>query len=212
MLLKQLNIKLVAALALLLALAACAATARILFPVHDDPLKSTPGVYTLDPTHANVIFAVNHLGFSLHHGRINQLAGSLELYTQNPKDSRVFISASTASIDTNNQELDDQLKAKSMFNVEAFPKASFESTSLQLTGERSARIEGVLTIKGIRKPLVIEALFIGTGTNPLTGLETVGFSGSASFKRSDFDLKDWLPLVGDNVTLIIEAEFNRARD
>ena len=197
---------------LIFSLGACAAAGRIIYPLQLDPLKNTPGIYQLDPSHANIIFAVSHLGFSLHHGRFNTIEGSLELDTAAPENSRLFISVQTGSIDTNNSALDGLLRAKEMFNSPEFPTASFESTALVMRSEKTATIEGFLTVKGIRKAIAIEASFIGSGTNPLTGLRTLGFSGSAQIRRSDFGLKEWLPWVGDTVDLIIEAEFSRAKN
>lgn len=194
---------------LLLLLSACAAAARILYPVETDPLKTKPGVYKLDPAHANIIFSVSHLGFSIHYGRFNKISGSLEIDPKAPETARTFISIDTGSVDTNSAELDEKLRARSMFNSEAHPIATFESTSLHITGEKSATINGFLNIKGNRKPVTLNATFIGSGTNPLTGLQTIGFSGEAKILRSDFGMNDWLPLVGDEVTLLLEAEFTR---
>ncbi len=195
----------------ILSLTACASAARILYPVSEDPLKIIPGSYTLDPTHANIIFSVNHLGFSLHHGRFNTISGSLVLDTARPEAAKLFVKTETDSIDTNSVELDRQLKGKRMFDTSNFPAASFESQTIQITGEKSALIEGMLTLKGIKKPVAIEATFIGSGTNPTTGKKTIGFKGAAKFNRSDFGLKEWLPLVGDEINLILEAEFTRTR-
>jgi len=187
----------------------CATAAGILYPVNDDPLKSKAGIYQLDPTHSNIIFAVNHLGFSMHHGRFNRLEGSLDLNVDAPQQSHLFIKIDTSSIDTNNIELDNLLKGERMFHTAGFPYASFESSTIQLSGENMARIDGMLTIKGVRKPVSIEATFVGSGTNPESGLKTVGFSGSAEFQRSDFALNAWLPFVGDTVTLTLQAEFTK---
>lgn len=197
---------------LIFSLGACAAAGRILYPLQPDPLKNKPGIYRLDPEHANIIFAVSHLGFSLHHGRFNTIEGSLALDTKSPEKSQLFIAVQTGSIDTNASALDEQLRAKSMFNSAEFPTATFESTALVIHGGKTATIEGFLTIKDVRKRVAIDATFIGSGTNPLTGLRTLGFKGSAQIRRSDFGLSDWLPWVGDAVDLIIEAEFNRAKN
>jgi len=195
---------------LFITLGACASVVKVLYPIQTDPLKSKAGAYALDPEHANIIFAVNHLGFSLHHGRFNAVEGSLSLDINKPEASQVFITVNMDSVDTNNLTLDEMLRAKSMFNTAKFPAATFESSSIKVTGPKSAIVSGYLTIKGIRKNINIDATFIGSGKNPLTNKETIGFSGKATFNRSDFNLKNWLPMVGDEVSLIIEAEFNRA--
>ncbi|MCK0070115.1 YceI family protein [Kordiimonas laminariae] len=195
---------------LFLTLAGCASVARIVYPLNDDPLKAVPGSYELDPTHANIIFSVNHLGFSLHHGRFNQIEGSLVIDPAAPQDAQLYTRIDMASVDTNSEALDNMLRADGMFDSENYPYASFESARIQLTSEKTAEIVGNLTIRGIRKEITLSAEFIGSGTNPATGKKTIGFSGKGRFKRSDFNLKQWLPLVGDEVNLILEAEFTRA--
>lgn len=194
-----------------LILIGCAAAVKILYPVTDDPLKTRAGVYTLDPSHANIIFSVNHLGFSLHHGRFNKIEGTLALDNTAPENSEVFIRVETASVDTNSQELDNLLRAKSMFNAAEHPYISFESKSIRLTDTKTAVISGELTLSGVRQPFDIEATFIGSGTNPLTGARTIGFSGKGTLLRSNYGLTEWLPFVGDEVSLIIEAEFIRPK-
>ena len=194
---------------LCLLLCGCAAAAKILYPVTNDPLKTTAGIYKLDPTHANIIFSVNHLGFSLHHGRFNQIEGSLDLNNNAPENSRLYVHVSADSIDTNSEELDKKLRSKSMFNAVEHPHIIFESQRVTLSGEKTAIISGQLTLAGISRPLDIETTFIGSGTNPLNGKKTVGFSGKGTLLRSEYGLKEWLPFVGDEVALIIEAEFIR---
>lgn len=194
---------------LFLCLGGCAAAAKLLYPVNSDPLKSKPGVYTLDPAHANVIFSVNHLGFSFHHGRFNTIEGSLDLNADAPNQSKVYVRIDAGSIDTNSNELDNKLRATSMFNVAAHPYIVFESDVVSVLTENTARITGYLTMAGARRPFEINATFIGSGKNPLTGQQTVGFSGEGSLQRSTFGLSEWLPFVGDEVSFIIEAEFTR---
>jgi len=201
--------KFLSSLAIVLLIGGCATAAKILYPVNDDPLQSKPGVYTLDSSHANIIFAVNHLGFSLHHGRFNTIEGSLQLDPDVPENSTLYVRIYADSIDINNSKLDEQLKAKSMFYVEEHPFITFESDRVRLTSEKTAIISGTLTLRGVRKAFDIEATFIGSGANPRTGQQTIGFSGKATLVRSEYGLKEWLPLIGDEVFLTIEAEFFR---
>jgi polyisoprenoid-binding protein YceI len=45
--------------------------------------------------------------------------------------------------------------------------------------------------------------------NPLTHAFTAGFDATGAIKRGDFGITQDLPLVGDEVTLIISAAFVR---
>ena len=71
------------------------------------------------------------------------------------------------------------------------------------------RIEGDLTLHGVTKPLTLEARLNKAGPNPFDKKPTLGFSGTGALKRSDFGMSNYLPMIGDVVTLTIDAEFNR---
>ncbi|MGE0409290.1 MAG: YceI family protein [Amphiplicatus sp.] len=194
---------------LLAALAGCATAAGILYPVNKDALKARAGDYTLDPRHTSVIFAVEHLGFSLYYGRFEGASGRLAFDPENPSESRVAVRLPAAGLDVTDADLEDMLKGEAMFDAAHYPDIVFESDAVTLTGENSADIHGLLTIKDATRPLVIQARFHGGGTNPAEGKRVVGFDGEASLKRSDFGLDAWLPFVGDEARLTISAEFTR---
>ena len=50
--------------------------------------------------------------------------------------------------------------------------------------------------------------FNGAGTKPIVNSDAMGFSATGSIKRSDFGITQYVPLVGDDVALTIEAEFD----
>lgn len=205
MLLRSRNIAAFSA-ALLLA-ASCATAARVIYPVNDDALKAKPGDYEIDPAHASVIFAVNHLGFSTYYGRFTDISGRLALNVDEPEKSETAVRIAAASLDTPSDELDEKLRSEAMFDVKSFPDIQFESRRVVRTGDRTADIEGDLTVKGVRGPLTLEAVFIGSGVAPLTNDRRAGFSATATLSRKAFGLDAWSGFVGDDVTLIIAAEF-----
>ena len=65
---------------------------------------------------------------------------------------------------------------------------------------------------GVTKPLMIEVTLNGAKRHPASGVPALGFSAVAKLKRSDFNMKFMVPLVGDEVTLLIEAEFLKSED
>lgn len=190
-------------------LAGCASLARVVYPVNEDAFEAQPGDFQLDPSHAVVIFSVDHLGFSTYYGRFNQLDGRLAFSPDNVMDSSVAITIKTSSVDTNSAELDDKLRAAAMFDSDTFPDARFVSTGVTATGDNRGQLDGLLTIRDITRPVSLSVTFGGSGTNPLTGKQTVGFNAEGRIKRSEFGLTAWLPLVGDEITLLINAEFVR---
>lgn len=194
-----------------LALAGCATAASIVYPVNREALKARPGDYVLDPQHTNVIFAVEHLGFSTFYGRFADISGRLSIDPDDPAASDVAVRIAAASVDTLSDDLDEKLKGAGMFDAARHPDILFASTRVTTTGDNEADIEGVLTVKDVSGPLVIHAIFHGEGTDPATGRRTVGFDANAALKRSDFDLDQWSGFVGNEVRLIIGAEFVAAK-
>jgi polyisoprenoid-binding protein YceI len=116
----------------------------------------------------------------------------------------------TDSVGTLHDGLDAHLKNADFLDVANHPTASFRSRSIRLTGERTADIAGDLTLRGVTKPIVIKAVFNQAGVNPLDKTYSLGFDGEATIKRSDFGVSYGLPMVGDEVTLQLAAEFKAA--
>ena len=72
-----------------------------------------------------------------------------------------------------------------------------------------AVIEGMLTLNGVTKPVSITARLTGAGANPMNRKQTVGFTGTARIKRSDFNVSFAIPMVTDTVDLDITAAFEK---
>lgn len=173
------------------------------------PTTMESGTYQLDPAHAIVEFGVSHLGFSLYRGRFNVVAGTLEWNHAEVEKSSVSVTVESASIDTPSDKLDAELQGAEVFDAAQFPQATFKSTSAARTGDTTGTLTGDLTIKGVTKPITLDVTFNGTGEHPMLNKPWAGFSATGSFKRSDFGIVNWAPLVGDTVELRIDVEFGK---
>lgn len=194
-----------------LVLSGCATVASVVYPLNEQAERAKAGSYQLDPDHASVLFSINHFGFSEFRGRFDGVSGSMNLDNDAPENSAVSVEIDVQSLHTGVPELDDKLLASNMFNVEEFPVAKFTSGSITRTSEDTALIEGTLTINDVTQLVQLEAKFIGSGTNPLSGRQTIGFTATSTINRSDFGLSEWLPFVRDEVSLTIDAEFFEKR-
>lgn len=174
-----------------------------------DPVQVQSGIYMLDPAHGKITWSVDHLGFSTYVGQFTDIAANLDLNVQNPAASRLNATVKMDSVGTLNDALDKHLKTADFFDTAKHPAATFRATGIQLVDADSARITGNLTLRGVTKPIVIDADFNQAGVNPLDKIYSVGFDGKAKIKRSDFGINYGLPAVGDEITLHFEAEFKR---
>jgi polyisoprenoid-binding protein YceI len=118
----------------------------------------------------------------------------------------VNVTIQLAEVSTGIPELDKHLKGALFLDTAKFPTATFVSDKIIKKGKDTAQVVGTLNLHGISKPLTLNVKFNKAGMNPVTNKPAVGFSATAKLKRSDFNISGFLPNVGDEVTLNIEAE------
>lgn len=170
------------------------------------PAAAAPVDYKVDPAHTSVAFIINHVGFSNLIGRFNTVAGDLTFDKDAVEKSTLAVTIDTASVDTNHAKRDEHLKSPDFFNAKEFPKLTFKSTRIEKTGAATGKLYGDMTLLGVTKPVVLDVTFNKDGVSPASKLETAGFSARGTLKRSDFGMKYGVPAIGDEVTLLIEAE------
>lgn len=162
--------------------------------------------YTLDPGHTEIVWQAGHFGFSSPTGKFAGATGKVMLDEAAPAKSSVEVTINTAALFTGNEKFDAHLKSADFFNVEKFPSASFKSENVTLTGEKTATVEGMLTILGISKPVTLEVTLNKLDVNPLNSRKTAGFSAKTTIRRSEFGINYGLPGIPDEVTIAIQAE------
>jgi polyisoprenoid-binding protein YceI len=155
------------------------------------------------------MWRVNHLGFNDYFGIFGDAKGTLTLDPAKPTAATVQIEIPVASVVTSNAELTEHLKKPEFFDAAKFATATFKSTSVAVDGT-SAKISGDLTIKGVTKPVVLDAQFSGAGVGPMNKKDTIGFHAETKIKRSDFGISYGVPFVPDEVPLQISVAFEKA--
>lgn len=176
-------------------------------PGTPDPLRAVVGTYKIDPAHTQVLWQLNHMGFSLFDGAFADPTGTLFLDPKRPGATVLNVEIPISRITTTNAKLNEHLLGADFFDAAKFPTATFKSTRVEVSGQ-TAKIHGNLTLKGVTKPVVLATTFIGAGTHPMTKATAIGFRATTTIKRSEFSLGYGVPVVGDTVTLTINAAFD----
>lgn len=171
-----------------------------------EPARAEIENYTLENPHTQIIFSVNHLGFSNSYGKFLDYDGTIIFNRSEPEKSKVDVVIKTASIDMAHDKWNEHLKNADFFDVEKFPEMTFKSTGIKVTGEKTADITGDLTIKGVTKPVTLTAVFNKADKHPMGDQYAAGFSADTTIKRSDFGITYGLPMVGEDVKIHIEVE------
>jgi polyisoprenoid-binding protein YceI len=167
--------------------------------------NALPENYTFDAQHTSVLWHIDHFGFSKPSGKW-MASGTALLDEENPAKSKVNVEIQMANVVTGIPELDKHLQGPLFFDVKKFPTAIFVSHTIEVTGKTTAKVDGILTLHGISKPVSLDVVLNKNGENPVTNKKSAGFSAVTILKRSDFGIVTLLPDLGDNVHIEIEAE------
>jgi len=169
------------------------------------------GHYAVEPRHTRVLFSVVHFGFTHFYGDFSGASGTLDIDPKHVDAAQVNVSIPAASVSTTNAQLDGELKGGSWFDTARYPNITFVSRHVTRTGPKSAEIEGDLTLHGVTRPVTLDVSFNAAGLNPLDRHYTIGFDATGTLKRSDFSVRAFVPMVSDDVDIIISAAFERQR-
>ena len=165
------------------------------------------GRYRLDPEHARITWSVDHLGFSIYRGLIPQVQGRLLIDPAHPQAARLEAIVPMGKLTSLDEALDRRLRSAQFFDVARYPTASYRAAGLVMTGSDTAQLRGDLTLCGVSHPVTMNVRFQRAGPDPVDGVLTLGFEGTAIVRRSLFGVAAYAPLVGDDVELQLEAEF-----
>jgi polyisoprenoid-binding protein YceI len=164
-----------------------------------DPTAAAAGDYKLDPHHASVIAKLAHMDLSHYTLRFDSLSGGFTFDPAHAMASNLQISMDAKSVDTGDPAFDKKI-ANRYLEVDRYPTVTFTASAVKITGDQFS-VDGVLDFHGVRKPVTLGVVYLGFTHGRM------GFSGEATFRRSDFGVGEWVPLEGDEVTILVEVEF-----
>ena len=176
-----------------------------------DASKVEAGVYNIEPEHSRITFGVSHMGFTNYYGEFRNASGMLTLDPKKPDSSTVDVKIPTGSVMVPNAKLKEELDGDQWLDAAKYPDITFKSTKVAKTGADTAKVTGEFTLHGVTKPLTLNVKFNGAGTNPLDKNYTSGFEATGMIKRSDYGVKTYVPLIGDDVDIMISAAFEKAK-
>jgi polyisoprenoid-binding protein YceI len=200
-------------LLVIVSLAGCVSWVFAKSPFNDLP----EGEYKLDLTHASIVWKVSHLELSDYVARFGEFDATIDYDPNDITKSTVSATINPLSIQTSypfaaEKDFNKVLATeKGWFNAGEFASINFVSTSIKMTGEKTAVMQGDLTFLGVTKSVAMDVVFNGAMTRqPFSGKPTMGFSATTQIVRSEFGMTKFVPNIGDNVEVMIEAEFAKA--
>lgn len=174
------------------------------------PALAAPEKYTLDASHSQIVFHYNHLGFSTGTGMFSGFNGEIMFDQEDPAASSVTVSFPANTMLTGWEARFDHFMSPDFFDPAKDQTVTFTSTAIEVTGEKTAKITGDLTLNAVTKPVVLDAVLNQVGEHPMEKKQWAGFSATTTVLRSDFGLGNFAPFISDEVQIELSIEAMKA--
>ena len=192
---------------------AFAVTGLAAAPASAQEIDLPAGAYQMDPTHATLTWEVRHMGLSHYVARIDTFDVELTLDPENITNSTVKATIDPTTVSTPfpgekdfNGEISNDAK---LLNAGEYPEITFVSTSVESTGDDTAKVTGDLTMLGVTKPVTLDVTLVGAvASHPFAKKPAVGFQATGVVDRTEFGMDFLAPqIVSPEVAITINAEF-----
>jgi polyisoprenoid-binding protein YceI len=171
---------------------------------------ASAAAYKIDPAHSQIHFTVVHLMVFKVKGEFTDYAGEIIADSSGKSLQSASARIQVASIDTRVEKRDKHLRSADFFDAANHPEMSFESTSIEGSGD-NITVRGNLTIRGKTREVVLTGKYLGEAIDA-SGNQRSGFEAAGKINRHDFGLS-WNKaletggfVVGDDVELGLEIE------
>ena len=177
----------------------------LIFTVTASAAFAAPETYVVDGSHTYPRFSYSHLGFSTQLSRFNTTTGKV-VFDKAAKTGSVDIEIDAKSVDTGSTLFNQHIQGEDFLDTAKYPKAIFKSTNVMFEGDKPAKIEGNLTIKGVTKPVTLTVTSFQAMPHPMQKKDAIGANAYTTIKRSEFNAGKYAPNVGDEVRIDIAIE------
>ena len=181
-------------------LLACAA---LLWPLAS---RAAEHRYRYDTVHSQIVFSVDHDGYSRPFGRLHIARGWLRFDPDDWSRAATELDIDLASLDMGDADWNDAVKRPGLLDTARSRYAHFASTSVERIDARSGVLHGQLSLRGVTREVAIPFTF-NREARTIFGLHTVaGFSATAMLDRTDFGMTAYPNSIGHSVSLWLEIE------
>ena len=161
--------------------------------------------YVVDNAHTYPRFSYSHLGFSTQVARFDKTSGSVTL-DATQRVASVDIVIDTKSVDTGFDTFDGHIQAADFLDTATYPTASFKSTAVKFEGDRPVAVDGLLTLKGVTRPVTLTLTSFQAAPHPMHKKDAIGANAYTVVKRTDFNMGKYAPNVSDEVRIDVAIE------
>jgi polyisoprenoid-binding protein YceI len=166
--------------------------------------------WTADKAHSKIGFSVRHMMLSDVDGNFRKFEAHLFSSKEDFSDAVFEITIDVASINTDNESRDKDLRSDHFFDAAKYPEIKFKSTSISKIDNKEYKLTGNLTMHGVTKTVVFNLTLNGTGQSMMNHKPVAGFKVTGTLSRTDFGVGNVAKaMVGDEITIRANGEFGQ---
>jgi polyisoprenoid-binding protein YceI len=162
-------------------------------------------MWQIDPAHTSAQFAVRHMGVSTVRGAFTKVSGKVSYDSAHPEKTTLETTIQAASVDTRVDMRDNDLRSPNFLDVEKYPTITFRSRQT-VADNGKLKITGDLTIHGVTKEVVLDVDGPTQEIKDPMGNRRMGATASTKINRKDFGVNGGASVVGDELSITIDAE------
>jgi polyisoprenoid-binding protein YceI len=162
--------------------------------------------WKIDPMHTAAQFSVSHLGVSTVRGAFTKVSGSATFDPGDASKTALDATIDAASVDTRVEMRDNDLRSPNFLDASKFPTITFHAKQAKAAGAGKLQITGDLTIHGVTKEVVLNVDGPSAAIKDPWGNQRIGASASTKVSRAAFGVSGLPGVVGDEITITIDAE------
>jgi polyisoprenoid-binding protein YceI len=179
--------------------------ALVLTAVAAAPALAAPETFVVDGTHTFPRFSYSHFGYSTQLSRFDKTTGSV-VFDRVARTGAVDIVIDTKSVNTGYGTFNEHIQGEDFLDTARYPTATFKSTKVVFDGDKPAKVEGNLTLKGVTRPVTLTVTDFKAAPHPMLKKDAIGANAWTVVKRSEFNAGKYAPNVGDDVRIDIAIE------
>lgn len=157
--------------------------------------------YELVKEHSRIAFDVDYMLMTKVEGQFKDYTGKFTLNASENDLSNIKIVVNADSVDSTDTKRDFHLRGHEFFFTANYPRITFESPgSIKLEAGKKLVIGGYLTMRGVKRPLILEGVYKGKLKDPW-GKDNHFFTLSGELDRKSYGI-EWNKTMDNGGVLI----------
>lgn len=166
---------------------------------------AAPLTYEVDSTHTFPRFSYSHFGLSTQLSSFSKTSGKV-VFDAQARTGSVDITIDMKSVNTGFADFNGHIQGEDFLDTDRYPTTTFKSSRVVFDGDKPRSIDGLLTIKGVTRPVTLTVSSFLAMPHPMLRKPALGANAHTTIKRTEFNAGKFAPYVGDEVRIDIAIE------